>query len=455
MIAVRKLLAFFSFRRISGQIAALVIISPIVIHFLIGGFFFLHAPPGEPPPHERPRREIGPMAQLISATPAAERPRLIEAINGAFPQLALELQPPDFKAPDADAIDPPTPLPPGYPHHIGPGFSVFMLPGEAHPDHVGIRLPDGAVLTARLGPGRQLHLFGPWMTTLVFIIASITVLGLWAMRTLSAPLSAFAKAAESFSLNGEASPLPESGPAEIRAAARALNRMRERITALMNDRMQMLAAISHDLRTPITRLRLRSEFIEDETQRNHMLRDLNQMRSMLESVLSFLRNDHTVERMTLVDLSALLHQICDQFSDLGHTIVYRGPAQLTITARPDELSRAVTNLVENAVKFGANVTIAVEVVGEYAVIEVQDDGPGIADARKAAMLEPFVRGDTARNMDEGGFGLGLSIAQSITQAHGGVLSLHDRKPHGLTVRIVLPHQIEQKSTEKSTEKSAA
>jgi signal transduction histidine kinase len=277
------------------------------------------------------------------------------------------------------------------------------------------------------------------MTTLLFAVVCVTLLGLWAARALTAPLSAFAKAAENFSLNGAAAPLPERGPEEIRSVAKALNRMRERITTLIDDRTKMLAAISHDLRTPITRMRLRSEFIEDDIHRSRMLGDLEQMRSMLESVLSFLRNDRKLEAMTLVDVASTLQLITDQFADMGHKVTYRGPGHAMATVRPDDLYRSVTNLVENAVRFGAETTIGLIVAPDTVTIEVEDDGPGISDARKEFMLEPFVRGDDARNMDEAsGFGLGLSIARTIVLAHGGELSLVDRQPHGLTVRIRLP-----------------
>jgi signal transduction histidine kinase len=233
--------------------------------------------------------------------------------------------------------------------------------------------------------------------------------------------------------------LPERGPEEIRSVAKALNRMRERITTLIDDRTKMLAAISHDLRTPITRMRLRSEFIEDDAHRSRMLGDLDQMRSMLESVLSFLRNDRKLESMTLVDVATTLQLITDQFADMGHKVAYDGPEHAMATVRPDDLHRSVTNLVENAVRFGAEATIGLRVSPDTVTIEVEDDGPGISDARKEIMLEPFVRGDDARNMDEtAGFGLGLSIARSIVLAHGGELSLNDRQPHGLIVRIELP-----------------
>jgi signal transduction histidine kinase len=285
------------------------------------------------------------------------------------------------------------------------------------------------------------------MMTLLFAVISVTLLGLWAARALTAPLSSFARAAESFSLNGAAAPLPERGPEEIRSVAKAFNRMRERITGLIDDRTRMLAAISHDLRTPITRMRLRSEFIEDEAHRGRMLSDLDQMRSMLESVLSFLRNDRKLESMTLVDIATTLQLVADQFADMGRKVAYDGPQHAMATVRPDDLHRSVTNLVENAVRFGAEATIRLAVSTDHVTIEVEDDGPGISDARKDVMLEPFVRGDDARNMDEAaGFGLGLSIAQAIVLAHGGELSLHDRQPQGLVVRIRLPvHQQSEKS----------
>ena len=327
---------------------------------------------------------------------------------------------------------------------LGSNYRIFSLPHPEDTRKVGIALPDGAMISAKLQPDERQRPFwvGPWMATLLFAAISLTLLGLWAARALTAPLSSFARAAESFSLNGAAAPLPERGPEEIRSVAKALNRMRERITTLIDDRTRMLAAISHDLRTPITRMRLRSEFIEDGAHRSHMLADLDQMRSMLESVLSFLRNDGKLESMTLVDIVATLQLVADQFADMGHKVAYDGPEHAMATLRPDDLYRSITNLVENAVRFGAEATIRLRVLPDSVTIEIEDDGPGISDARKDAMLEPFVRGDDARNMDEkAGFGLGLSIARAIVLAHGGELLLKDRQPHGLIARIELPvHQ---------------
>ncbi len=325
--------------------------------------------------------------------------------------------------------------------HLGKTYRILSVAHGSHGHRLAITLPDGTMISAKLPPDPWDRPFwrGPWMTTLLFAVVCVSLLGLWAARALTAPLSSFAKAAESFSLNGAAAPLPERGPEEIRSVAKALNRMRERITALIDDRTKMLAAISHDLRTPITRMRLRSEFIEDESQRGRMLHDLDQMRSMLESVLSFLRNDRKLEAMTLVDVASTLQLVTDQFADMGHKIVYDGPQHAMAMVRPDDLHRSVTNLAENAVRFGAEAIIRLRLASDTMTIDVEDDGPGISDERKDVMLEPFVRGDDARNMDDvTGFGLGLSIARAIVLAHGGELSLHDRQPHGLIVRIELP-----------------
>ena len=157
--------------------------------------------------------------------------------------------------------------------------------------------------------------------TLLFVVVSVTLLGLWATRALRTPLSGFAKAAEGFSLDGTIAALPERGPEEIRAVARAFNRMRERIRKLVDDRTRLLAAMGHDLRTPITRLRLRSEFIADEDLRRQMLRDLDQMKAMTDGVLSFLRDGRAArERRPSVDVASLLQTVCDQFADMGHAV---------------------------------------------------------------------------------------------------------------------------------------
>ena len=452
-----KLSGFLNLRGISGQIAALVIVSIAALHLIITAAFLMHR--SEPPVDAGPAALVA-AVRLLGAAPASRRPPLAADIARAFPQLDIE----NLAALPAPASGEPQGFEPqgfelqgfelhGLHRHLGPGYRIFALgPGQDRGQdtgqqdtdqnrdaRIGIALPDGAMISAKLARDRRPFWGGPWMMTLLFAVISVTLLGLWAARALTAPLSSFARAAENFSLNGADAALPERGPEEIRSVARAFNRMRQRISGLIDDRTRMLAAISHDLRTPITRMRLRSEFIEDEGHRNRMLADLEQMRSMLESVLSFLRNDRKLEPMTLVDIASTLQLVTDQFADMGHKVAYAGPPHAMAMARPDDLHRCVSNLVDNAVRFGAEATIRLELSGDSASIDVEDDGPGISDADKREMLEPFARGDHSRNMDEAsGFGLGLSIARAIALAHGGELSLHDRQPHGLVVRIQIP-----------------
>jgi signal transduction histidine kinase len=437
---------FLNLRGIGGQIAALVIVSIVALHLIITAIFFAHRLDQPPPGPDKGPGQLFTVAQLLGSTPAAERARLRSDIARAFPGLGIEdLAPALVPAPGegGGGAHGPHHLGPDHlgPDHLGPGYRIFPLPSAQGPHRIGIVLPDGSAIAANIGGEPRPGPFwgGPWAMTLLFAVISVTLLGLWAARALTKPLSSFAAAAESFSLSGTSNALPERGPEEIRAVARALNRMRQRITGLIDDRTKMLAAISHDLRTPITRMRLRSEFIEDETSRRRMLADLDQMLSMLESVLSFLRNDRRLEAMTLVDVASTLQLVTDQFADMGHRVSYVGPGHAMAMARPDDLCRGITNLVENAVRFGNDVTISLSLAADTMMIDVADDGPGISNDDKAAMLEPFVRGDEARNMDEAaGFGLGLSIARAIALAHGGELTLHDRNPRGLVVRMDIP-----------------
>jgi signal transduction histidine kinase len=215
---------------------------------------------------------------------------------------------------------------------------------------------------------------------------------------------------------------------------------------MVEDRTRMLAAVSHDLRTPITRMRLRAEFVEDEDLRRQLLRDLDQMAAMVHSALSYLRDGQDRQTPSLVDLASLLQTICDDFADAGQNVSYEGPDRVLAKVRADEVERAVTNLVENAIKYsGTPAIVRLRPASQRDVeIDVIDHGPGIPDERKAAMLEPFARGDEARTMNEEstGFGLGLAIARAAAQAHGGDLVLVSAVPSGLIATLRLPARIE-------------
>ncbi|HVZ51012.1 MAG TPA: ATP-binding protein [Pseudolabrys sp.] len=423
--------------RIGGQMALLILAALVVIHATITATIFLsHRFEGAHRLEESPGDLVA-LVRLVAASHAgSERTLLLTQIANAAPQ--LDLKPAQVMPPAGASEDPRLRF---LAERLGPGFAIALMPTpQGAPQTLALRLPDGALLSANL-PDRHRPPFpgGPLTFTLLFVIVSVTLLALWATRALRTPLSGFAKAAESFSLDGRDAALPERGPEEVRAVARAFNRMRERIRKLVDDRTRLLAAMGHDLRTPITRLRLRSEFIADAELRAQMLRDLDQMKAMTDDVLSFLRDGEKHEAATSVDVASLLQTVCDGFADMGHNVVYEGPAHLAVRARPDDLQRAIANLADNAVRHGQRVGMRLTATEIQAVIEVADDGPGIPDERKAAMLEAFVRGEDARTMDDhAGFGLGLSIARAVAEAHGGALTLGDRVPHGLIARIVLP-----------------
>jgi signal transduction histidine kinase len=435
-----KLLDVLIPKRISGQIAAIVVISIVVIHAILTTIFFLNRPDDRDRERHPEPGQLTALIQMLGAVPRSDRGAMIATMQRTFPR--FELRPAGaeerFAGPPQDRAGGP---PPPFLRHLDRDYRVLMAEGPPDTGRMAVVLPDGDTISFLMPPDRGRPPFwgGPVMSLLLFMLVILSLLGMWAARALAAPLSSLAKAAETFSLDQGAAPLPERGPEEIRSVARALNAMRRRISALVDDRTKMLAAISHDLRTPITRMRLRTEFIDDDASRTQMLRDLDQMRSMLDSVLTFLRNDGQLEPLTLTDIATTLQSIADQFADVGQPVSYHGPAHATVTARPGDLQRAVSNLVENAVRFAGEVKIGLTSSPGAVVIEVEDDGPGISDAQKSAMLQPFVRGDDARNMDQAsGFGLGLSIAHAVTLTHGGELSLNDREPHGLIVRIKLP-----------------
>jgi signal transduction histidine kinase len=293
----------------------------------------------------------------------------------------------------------------------------------------------GTSLWVRILAGTALEL----MIVLVFVL----LLSIYAVRWIIAPLAAVAQAALSFGRSPrDDHAISRRGPREITQVADALNEMRTRIRALLEDRTRMLAAISHDLRTPLTRLRLRAERVSEAGLRDGMLGDLGKVGRMLDETLDYLREDGKSEPMSRVDLPSLLQTICWDFADIGDPVSYEGPARLACTVRPRALTRALTNIVENGVKHGTAVTVTLRGTGpEGIAITIADDGPGIPAALHDKVFEPFFKADSARTQNDGGFGLGLSIAQDIVKRHGGDISLLEREPAGLAVRILLPAEM--------------
>ena len=264
---------------------------------------------------------------------------------------------------------------------LGPGFEVEEVrrrqgPKQTH--EIAVKLPNDVVVSARLvlpGPPSRPPI-SAW-SLFTFALVFLPLVFFWAAWTLSRQLNKFARAAETL-LEGGHQPLPESGPEEIQQVARALNRMRDRIAGLLSDRTRMLSAIGHDLRTPITRLRLRAEFVEDEHIRLDILKDLDRMNRMVNSALTYIRDGLDVEAAVPVDLPALLRTVGDNFTDVGEQVSYEGAEHLSITARPDALVRAVENLVENPLKYGSKAVLRTGRTADDGVfIEVEDTGSAL------------------------------------------------------------------------------
>ncbi|HWZ64508.1 MAG TPA: ATP-binding protein [Steroidobacteraceae bacterium] len=271
---------------------------------------------------------------------------------------------------------------------------------------------------------------------LVFVTA-----GLWIWLTLmvNVPLTRVARAAERVGVDINAPPLAELGPAQLQRVIRAFNDMQLRLRRFLTDRTLMLGAISHDLRTPLTRLRLRVETDRAVTQQRKMLDDIESMEGMLTSTMLFIRGVDDAEPHDVVDLASLLQTACDMVSDLGGSVEYSGAQRARYHCKPQALLRAFTNVIMNAAKYGHRAHVGLtRVPGSGFVVDVEDEGAGISNAEKCRVFEPFYRSDHARELDSHGMGLGLSIARSVILGHGGTIELLDRKPRGLHVRIVLP-----------------
>ena len=306
------------------------------------------------------------------------------------------------------------------------------------------RLTDGSLVdvAGKIMPPPNFVEFSlrPFLFYLPFVALLIAVLTVWATRRVIAPLRDFADAAQRLGNERAAPPLVERGAIELQRAARSFNKMQDQLKRFVEDRTRMLAAISHDMRTPITRLRLRVEtVVEDETEQQKMLQDLDRMDAMIASALSFARDGGRDEQEETVDLASLLQSICDDFSDVGYNIRYVGAMSFPIRCRPTMLSRAITNLVENATKFASETTVDLRRdAANNAIILIDDNGPGIPAKEKVKAFDPFYRLDPSRNSETGGVGLGLSIAKTIVENHAGRIELVDLQPTGLRALVVLP-----------------
>ena len=301
-----------------------------------------------------------------------------------------------------------------------------------------IPLPDGSWLNFSATLFRA---SAPEHATLLSTTAmgiGILVLALIVVRLISRPLRALSDAADRIGGTGPAAPVPEEGPREVRQAAQAFNRMQARIDRLITDRTQALAAVSHDLRTPIARLRLRAGFLDDGEAAQAIDADLDEMEAMIAATLAYLRGESEAEARRPADLVAMVETLCDAATDAGSDVVFAGPAQARLVCRPITLKRAFANLIDNAVKYGGSAWVELVDREDALVLRVQDNGPGIPETELEAVFEPFRRLEASRNRGTGGSGLGLTIARQAVEQHGGALRLANRPGGGLLAEAVLP-----------------
>lgn len=276
------------------------------------------------------------------------------------------------------------------------------------------------------------------LVTLGVLLVSVIVLSLIAVRLVTRPLAVLGRAAEDLGRDIERPPLIESGSAEVRRTAKAFNTMQARLVRFLRDRAQMLAAVSHDLKTPITRLRLRAELIDDPALKEKVVHDLEEMEGMTRAALDFLRDASAHEAAQPLDVNALLESLQADAESMGREVQIEGAAAAPYPARPLALRRCVGNLIDNAVRYGKRARLRVRDDAQRLEIVVADDGPGIPADKLEQVFEPFFRLDISRSRESGGAGLGLSIARDIARAHGGSLELRNGSQGGLEAALTLP-----------------
>ncbi|HEY0044876.1 MAG TPA: ATP-binding protein [Allosphingosinicella sp.] len=298
---------------------------------------------------------------------------------------------------------------------------------------------DGHWLNARLATPRPDPFLSARLGAATLLLYLI-VLGatLFVAMRLTRPLRALTGAAERFGGRGEPELVEATGPADLRRAIDAFNAMNRRVVALLDEKDRMLGAIGHDLRTPLASLRIRTEGVEDESERARMIATIDEMAATLEDILVLARSGRAREEERAMDVAALADALVEEYRDLGQPVEMESGERQVLSVRPNLLRRAIRNLVDNAVKYGGSATVAVRRAGGELLIEISDRGPGIPEDQLAAVLEPFHRLEASRNRDTGGSGLGLAIARAVAETHEGELRLRNAAEGGLIATLALP-----------------
>ena len=409
-------------------------------------------------------QRVANVTQLVATAPAEWRERIVASSSDPSFRVSLSAQPPAFSAgtddPASQAIGdflagrlpdgtvrqirvavsamagPPYAMAHGHPMRMGP---MMHAAGAWRGLEVAVQLAGGpwlsfASLLPETGPAvsRQFVLS---MAVMALIILAVSI---WAVRRVTAPLGTIAEAAERLGKDITAKPLAEIGTVEMRQAATAFNGMQARLRRFVEDRTRMLAAISHDLRTPLTSLRLRAEDVENAGERERMLAAIDEMTVMVEATLAFARDEAAAAPRRKIDVTALVASIVDDMASDGRAVTMAAAPSVICECEPGALKRALSNLIDNAVKYGKIAHVSIQALPGTIDIAIDDEGPGIPPEELTRVFQPFYRLEESRSRDTGGIGLGLAIALSVVQAHGGEIALANRPDGGLRATVSLP-----------------
>jgi len=423
---------------------------------------------------------IANLARLVEAAPADWRERIVATLSDRTFRVALSDQKPDFTArgdngPVAEAIaaylSDRLELDSSRKPVVVASESARLLPGSGpfvdHPPMMMMRGPGGMMggwtmhgwaelvalaVAIPLSSGQWLSFnmalpehvpsFSYQLIASMLVATSVLIaVAVLAAKRVTAPLRTLAQAAQRLGKDVNAPPIPEMGTIETRQASRAFNEMQVRLRELIGNRMRLLAAISHDLRTPLTLLRLRTEDAVDSEDKERMLATITEMDAMVNAILQYTRDEMTTEPVRRTDLTALIQSVVDDMADAGMDVVFDPAPPVLVDCRSSAIKRAITNLVDNAVKYGHKARVTLRVRAKLAEITVEDEGPGIPEQELARVFQPFYRVEESRNRESGGVGLGLAIAQSLVQKNNGTLSLQNRPAGGLRAQILLPETV--------------
>jgi len=421
-------------------------------------------------------QRIGSIVLLLEAASAGEREHLLEVLNVPPLHISLSSQPDPIQEQPADTTAPETEfrarlqtllgedyqvhvaisdaMPATNSHQDSDAMGMSGMHGSDHMQNMGIMLPESLTFYAqiRLKDGNWVNFENRisreilantkgLLWTLIILLLSSLVISLLVVRWVTQPLSRLARAADKLGHDINQEKIPEQGPLEVIHASRAFNNMQTRLQRYIADRTRLFSAISHDLRTPITRMRLRAEMLDDEQTRSSFIHNLDEMQAITSETLDFLHGMEKHEKRQPLDVNALLESLREEAVLLQQDVEIDNAEVMPYAARPLALKRCLVNLIENAVKYAGQARISVTDSKDALVITVSDNGPGIPETELESVFEPFYRLEGSRSRDTGGTGLGLSIARNIALAHGGELRLHNREQGGLEAVLILYRQL--------------